>query len=88
MKRLLTLVVLGTLLSTMAGCRIGECWNYAWNSRFPPQQQQPVVVGAPCVVSEPCGNPCSTPCGAPSNTAPMLPSNTAPMITPSPVPVR
>ena len=71
MKRVLILLVFGMLLGAMAGCRIGECWNYAWNSRFPPRQpQQAVVVGQPCVVSDsccsPCGTcvPCSAPCGA------------------------
>lgn len=76
MKKLFMLTVLGILLAGAAGCRIGECWRYAWNSRFGPPQQQAVVVSGPCVVSDPCCNPCPSPCGA------------APMITPNPVPVR
>jgi hypothetical protein len=87
MKKLLILLVFGTLLGAVAGCRIGECWNYAWNSRFPPRQQQAVVVGQPCIVTDscctpcsPCGSPCSAPCGGSCGAAPV--------ITPNPVPVR
>ena len=82
MKRVLILLMFGMLLGAVAGCRIGECWNYAWNSRFPPrqQQQQAVVVGQPCVVSDSCCTPCGAPCNAPCNVAPA--------ITPNPVPVR
>ena len=72
MKKLLTLIVLGMLLSGSVGCRIAECWRYAWNSRFPKHTQQAVVVTDPCVVSDQCAAPC---CGAPA-------------ITTSPVPVR
>jgi hypothetical protein len=75
MKKLMTLMVLGMLLGNTAGCRIAECWRYAWNSRFHPQQQQAAVYG-PCVVTDPCCNPCPSPC------------NAAPVITPSPMPVR
>ena len=98
MKRMLILLMFGMLLSAMAGCRIGECWNYAWNSRFPPRQpQQTMVVGQPYVVSDSCCTPCCGPCGAPCS-APCggscggscggAPCNAAPAITPNPVPVR
>lgn len=75
MKRLMILAVLGVLACGTAGCRIGECWRYAWNSRFHPQQQA-VVVTEPCVVTDPCCNPCESPC------------TVAPMIAPGPVPAR
>ena len=99
MKRMLILLMFGMLLGAMAGCRIGECWNYAWNSRFPPrQQQQAVVVGQPCVVSDSCCSPCCAPCGSVRCTVRCAvrrrmrcggaPCNAAPVITPSPVPVR
>jgi hypothetical protein len=85
MKKMLILLVFGTLLGAMAGCRIGECWRYAWNSRFPArQQQQAVVVGQPCVVTDSCCAPCAAPCAAPCGA----PCNMAPAITPTPVPVR
>ena len=71
MKRLMILVVLGLLVSSTAGCRIGECWKYAWNSRFPRQQQQTVVVADPCVMVDPCSDPCSSAC-APCGAAPMV----------------
>ena len=41
MKRLLVVAVLGTLLGVAGGCRIGECWTYAWNSRFHPERNVP-----------------------------------------------
>ena len=68
MKRLLVLMVFGMLLGSATGCRIGECWRYAWNSRFPPRQT--VVVTEPYVVSDPCCDPCATPCGAATLMAP------------------
>ena len=71
MKRLMILAVLGLLVSSTAGCRIGECWRYAWNSRFHPQPQQTVVVAEPCVMADPCSDACSTPC-APCGAAPMV----------------
>jgi len=78
MKRLMILAVLGILLSSAVGCRIAECWKYAWNSRFhPQQQQQTVVVAEPaCVVTDTCASPCESPCAA------------APAITPTPIPAR
>ena len=72
MKKLLILMAFGMLLSTTAGCRIAECWRYAWNSRFPQHTQQAMIVTDPCVVSDPCATPCCP----------------APAITTSPVPVR
>lgn len=71
MKRLMILAVLGFLVSSTAGCRIGECWRYAWNSRFHPQQQQTVVVAEPCVVTDSCCEPCVSAC-APCGATPMI----------------
>jgi hypothetical protein len=53
MKRLMILGVFGALVACMSGCRVAECWRYAWNSRFHPQQT--MVVAEPCVVTDsPC----------------------------------
>lgn len=71
MKRLMILAVLGLMVSSTAGCRIGECWRYAWNSRFPARQQQTVVVAEPCVMVDPCADACSSPC-SPCGPAPMV----------------
>ena len=54
MKRLLVLAVLGTLLGVAGGCRVGECWTYAWNSRFHPERN---VRMQPCVMADPCSEP-------------------------------
>jgi hypothetical protein len=70
MKRLMILGVLGLLVSSTAGCRVAECWRYAWNSRFP-QRQQTVVMTEPCVVADSCVDTCSSPC-APCGAAPMI----------------
>lgn len=73
MKKLIVVIAFGMLLSSAAGCRIAECWRYAWNSRFGNQQpQQTVIVSEPCVVADPCSTPCSTPT----------------MVAPGPVPAR
>ena len=55
MKKLMTLLVFGALLAGMSGCHVGECWEYAWNSRFHPERLAPRA--QPCVVVEqdPCG---------------------------------
>jgi hypothetical protein len=77
MKKRFLLMMFAVLLASTAGCRIGECWREAWNSRFHPQQpQQAVIVTDPCVVSESVCNPCPSPCGA------------TPMITPGPTSAR
>ncbi|MFZ1934086.1 MAG: hypothetical protein WCB27_00255 [Thermoguttaceae bacterium] len=83
MKKLMTLVVFGALLAGMSGCHVGECWEYAWNSRFHPERvaprTQPCVVVDPCegaVVSEPAGCGCGCGCGG------------APNVTPGPVMVK
>jgi hypothetical protein len=76
MKRLMVLAVLGMLFSAANGCRVCDCWREAWNPRPRPQPQQTVVVGEPCVVSDPCSSPCANPCTA------------APMMVPGPVPSR
>ena len=55
MKRLLVLAALGTLLGVAGGCRVGECWRYAWNSRFHPERN---VRMQPCVMADPCSDPC------------------------------
>ncbi|MEN6457653.1 MAG: hypothetical protein ABFC63_01875 [Thermoguttaceae bacterium] len=56
MKKLLLLTVLGTLLGVSGGCRIGECWRYAWNSRFHPERN---CKQQTCVMVDPCDDPCS-----------------------------
>jgi hypothetical protein len=78
MKKLLTLTLLGMMLGGLSGCRIAECWRYAWNSRFPPKTQQAVVVAEPCVV---CEDPCESSCPCPSPCS-------APASVPSPIPVK
>lgn len=78
MKRLILLMMFGMLLVGATGCRVAECWRYAWNSRFHPQPQPTVVVSEPCVVNDSCCNPCSTPCAMPATVTPTL----------SPTPVR
>ncbi len=65
MKKLLALIVLGTRVTMATGCRIAECWRYAWNSRFPQRTQQTVLVTDPCVVeTDGCDTSCASPCGA------------------------
>ena len=83
MKKLMILLVFGTLLVGASGCHVCECWNYAWNSRFHPervaprQQAQAVTVVDPCdgpmVVEPSSGGGCG--CGVQS-------------VTPGPVPIR
>jgi hypothetical protein len=85
-KRLYLLSTLVFLLAGTSGCRICECTQWAWNSRFNPQPQQPVSVTQPYVVSDTCYSPAPTAC-SPCGTSCGAPSNTAPMIT-SPVPVK
>ncbi len=41
MKKLMILLVFGTLLIGASGCHITECWDYAWNSRFHPERLAP-----------------------------------------------
>ena len=59
MKRLTILLVFGILLVATSGCHVGECWRYAWNSRFHPERNAPPA--QPCVAVEEC-NPCNDPC--------------------------
>ena len=72
MKRLLVLTVFVVLLGAASGCRIGECWRYAWNSRFHPERNvvpaQQVMMVDPCEEScgVPCGDSCGGACGAPA----------------------
>lgn len=64
MKRFLLFAVLTVMLGGLSGCRLGECWRYAWNSRFHPERN--VVMTEPCVVvdsCDPCCDPCGSPCG-------------------------
>jgi len=61
MKKVLILLVFGFLLGGASGCRVAECWNYAWNSRFHPERN--VVASEPCIVSDPCNEPCGSVCG-------------------------
>jgi hypothetical protein len=79
MKRLMMMAFLGLMLGTMAGCHVGECWRWAWNSRFHPERN---VQAAPCVVAEPYCDPCG---GA---MAPAACGGATPMITPGPAPAR
>jgi hypothetical protein len=78
MKKLMILMVFGALLAGTTGCRVAECWNYAWNSRFHPERNAPRA--QPCVV-DPCDSVVgeSTGCGCGYN---------APNITPGPVMVK
>ena len=61
MKRLMMLLVCGILLVGATGCHVGECWTYAWNSRFHPERNAPPAQQR-CVVVDPC-DPCGDPCG-------------------------
>jgi hypothetical protein len=70
MKKLLSLAVLGVLLGAASGCRVAECWNYAWNSRFHPERNaQPMVVDQ----CDPCCDPCSDPCSGGAVVVPAMP---------------
>ncbi|NLF07794.1 MAG: hypothetical protein GX594_07410 [Pirellulaceae bacterium] len=76
MKRLLLFTLLALMLGGLSGCRVAECWRYAWNSRFHPERNvivtEPVMMVDPCC--DPCADPCGTSCGAPATMcAPMLP---------------
>jgi hypothetical protein len=73
MKKLMMLLVLGILLVGTTGCHIGECWRWAWNSRFHPERNAPVGQQQ-CIMVDPCCDPCANPCGG-----------GAPMVVPGPV---
>ena len=75
MKKLMILLVFGTLLVGMTGCHVSECWTYAWNSRFHPERNAPRAQ-PPCVMVDSC-DPCDDPC-----------ASGAPMVTPGPVMVK
>ena len=62
MKKMMMLLVSATLLISLAGCHMGECFTYAWNSRFHPERNAPRVQAQPCVVVDQC-DPCCDPCG-------------------------
>jgi len=89
MMKLTNVMLLGLLLVGLSGCRIGECWREAWNSRRCPPQT--VVVTEPVVMTDvccdPCGSPCGTPCVVPSSPccapAPAA-TMTAPVLSPGP----
>ena len=86
MRKLLALAMFGMLLGGMAGCRIGECWREAWCSHCRPQQSA-VIVGEPCMMSDPCCTtcaPCGSPCGSPCGGSCGSPC-AAPMLAPGPV---
>lgn len=57
MKRLLLTMIVGVSLSA-AGCHIGECWRYAWNSRFHPERNAQLCQPQYMMV-DPCSDPCS-----------------------------
>ena len=69
MKRVLIFMMLGMPFGAAAGCQVGECWRYAWNSRFCPERN--VIVAQPCVVTDPCCDPCFDPCNPCAIGAPM-----------------
>ena len=56
MKKLLMVAILGVSLGGVTGCRIGECWTEAWNSRFHPEKNAAQCTSAPCVMVDEC--PC------------------------------
>ncbi|MBN1394852.1 MAG: hypothetical protein JW959_07505 [Pirellulales bacterium] len=62
MRKILALAVFMMMLGAFGGCRVAECWRYAWNSRFHPERN--VIVEDPCVVVDPCCDPCCDPCGS------------------------
>jgi hypothetical protein len=83
MKRLLVVTVLAMTLGGAAGCHIGECWTYAWNSRFHPERNRPCVQ-QPCMVTDSCCDQCdgativTTPgCGCAGGGTPVV---TGPMV--------
>lgn len=69
MKKLMILMVFGTLFVGMIGCHAGECWRYAWNSRFHPERnaQAQTCVGTdgcdPCGDGVPMTTTAPCPCG-------------------------
>jgi hypothetical protein len=73
MKKSMLLIALGILLLGTTGCHIGECWTWAWNSRFHPERNAPAA--QPCIVADPC-DPCGDPCA------------TGPMVVPGPMSCR
>lgn len=68
MKKQLMLLAFGILMVAASGCHVGECWRYAWNSRFHPERNAPqgqtVIMGDPCDPCDPCGGgaPMAAPC--------------------------
>ena len=62
MKRLLVITVFIVLVGGASGCRVAECWRYAWNSRFHPERN--VIVADPVVMVDPCCDPSGDPCGS------------------------
>jgi hypothetical protein len=62
MKKLTLIMVFGTLLGVASGCHVGECWRYAWNSRFHPERNAAACPNCvdPCDPCDPCGDPCGT----------------------------
>jgi hypothetical protein len=72
MKKLMMLLVLGILLVGTTGCHVGECWRWAWNSRFHPERNAPAAQH--CIMVDPCDQ-CCDPCGG----------GGAPMVVPAPV---
>jgi hypothetical protein len=69
-KRLLILSTLVTVLAIAGGCRVSECWSYAWNSRFRPERNnaaQPCMqTCTPCVITDSCYSECGPTIVAPS----------------------
>jgi hypothetical protein len=66
MKKQMMLLAFGILLVGMTGCHVGECWNYAWNSRFHPERNAPraqqTIIVDECDDSCGGGMPMAAPC--------------------------
>jgi hypothetical protein len=59
-KRLLILSTFAAVLAISGGCKVCECWDYAWNSRSRPNvAAQPCMqTCSPCVISDSCCSEC------------------------------
>lgn len=87
MKRLLLTMIIGATVSA-AGCHIGECWRYAWNSRFRPERNAQLCQPQYMVV-DPCGNPCDPCSDGTIVTSPSIGCGCGtPTVTPGPIVTR
>jgi hypothetical protein len=68
MKKQMMLLAFGILMVAASGCHVGECWRYAWNSRFHPERNAPQAQTCVPVECDPCdacgggGVPMAAPC--------------------------